>query len=110
MNFSPASSRSFQVGLRHHPRISDHGDLRQPMRGSERLDDRHDGLGLSGVAVEGVDLQREPADIGEQADGDLRFQPTLLGESGLTEPVALVGLEVQRRHVVEHEVAGPRPT
>ena len=32
----------------------------------------------------------------EQADRDLRLQAPLLGEAGLAEPVALVGLEVER--------------
>jgi hypothetical protein len=61
------------------------------MRGGEGLDHRQDRLGLGSVALERVHLQREPADVGQQADGDLRLQPAFLGESGLAEPVALVG-------------------
>jgi hypothetical protein len=44
----------FEVGLRHHPRIGDHGHLRQPVRDREGLDDGDDRLGLGGVAVERV--------------------------------------------------------
>ena len=39
--------------------------------------------------------EREPVGAGEQADGDLRFQPPLLGEPALPEPVTRVGLEIQ---------------
>ena len=62
------------------------------------------------VALEGLHPQREPVGVGEQTDGDLRFQPAFLGEPGFAEPVPLVGLEVQRRHVVQHQghlPAGP---
>ena len=45
--------------------------------------------------------------VGEQPDGDLRFQAAFLGESRLTEAVAGIGFEVQRRHVVKHQDAGP---
>ena len=48
-------------------------------------------------------ISGNPAASGEQADGDLRLQAALLGEPGLAEPVALVGLEVQRGHVVEDQ-------
>jgi hypothetical protein len=75
----------------------------------ERLDHRQDGLGLGGVAFERMHLEREPARIGQQADGDLRLQPPLLGEPGLTEPVALVNLEVQRGHVIDHQRGRPQP-
>ena len=53
--------------------------------------------------------QREPVCVGEQPDGDLRLQPPLLGEPGLAEPVAGVGLEVQRGHVVEHQARPAQP-
>ena len=33
----------------------------------------------------------------------------LLGEPGLTKPVANVGLEVQRGHVEQHQRRGPNP-
>ena len=36
-------------------------------------------------------------------DGDLRVQAAFLGEPGLPEPVAGVGVEPQRRHVVQHQ-------
>ena len=49
------------------------------------------------------DHEREPVLAGEQADGDLRLQPPLLGEARLAEPVAGVGLEIQRGHVVKDQ-------
>ena len=38
--------------------------------------------------------QREPGRIGQQAKGDLRFQPALFGEAGLAEPITGIGLEM----------------
>jgi hypothetical protein len=37
---------------------------------------------LGFVSLERLDLQRKPGGVGEQADGDLRFQTTFLGEAG----------------------------
>jgi len=67
------------VGLRHHPRVRHDRDVGQLVGGHERLDHRQHGLGLSLVALEGADHQREPGGVGEQADGDLRVQAALLG-------------------------------
>jgi hypothetical protein len=53
--------------------------------------------------------EREPVLAGQQADRDLRLQPPLLGEPRLAEPVAPVGLEVERGHVVEHEAGRAEP-
>jgi hypothetical protein len=55
-----------------------------------------------------LDHQREPRGVGEQPDGDLRLQPAFLGEPGLAESVALVGLEVQRGHVEQHQRRRPQ--
>jgi hypothetical protein len=55
------------------------------------------------VALERLDHEREPCLVGEQAHGDLRFQAAFLGEPGRAEPVAAVGLEVQRGHVIQHQ-------
>ena len=55
------------------------------------------------------DGQREPGGIGQQAQGDLRFQPALFGEAGFAEPVTGVGFEVQRRDVEQHQRCGPQP-
>lgn len=75
-----------QVRLRHHPGIRDDSDLRKPMRGHELPRHRQDGGGLGGVAVEIVDLQREPANIGQQPDGDLRLKPAFLGNPDSRNP------------------------
>ena len=105
----PGVFEVFAVGLRHHPGVGDHRHPGQAVCGLEGFDHRHQRLGLGGVAVEGVDLQREPAHIGQQPDGDLRLQPAFLGEPGLAEPVTLVGLEVQGGDVVEHQGGRAEP-
>ena len=83
------------VRLGHHAGIGDDGHVGQLVRGHERLDDRQHRLGLGPVALERGHHEREPVGAGEQADGDLRLQPPLLGEPALAEPVALIGLEVE---------------
>lgn len=60
------------------------------------------------LALECLDHQREPSCIGQQPDGDLRLESPLFGEPGLTEPVTLVGLEVQGRNVVEDQAGWPQ--
>ena len=97
------------VRLGDHPRVRDDGDVGQPVGGHELLDDRQHGLGLGPVALEGGDHQREPVLPGEQPDRDLRLQPALLGEPGLAEPVALVGLEVEGGDVVKDQAGRAEP-
>ena len=53
--------------------------------------------------------QREPGAVSEQAQGDLRLQPPLLGEPALPEPVALVSLEVRLLTSYRTRPAGPSP-
>ena len=48
------------------------------------------------VPFKRLDAQREPVHVGEHPDGDLRVDPPFLTESGLPEPVTLVGLVVER--------------
>jgi hypothetical protein len=60
------------------------------------------------VALERLDRQREPGGIGQQPEGDLRFQSAFLGESGLTKPITGIGFEVQRRDVEEHQAGRPQ--
>ena len=79
------------------------------MGGHERLDDRQHGAGLGLVAFEGVDHQREPTCVGQQPDRDLRLQPALFAEPGLAKTVALISLEVQRGHVIQHQGGRPEP-
>jgi hypothetical protein len=57
----------------------------------------------------GFDGQREPGGVGEQPNGDLRFQSPLFAEAGLTEPIAGVGFEVRRGDVVQHQRRRPQP-
>ena len=56
-----------------------------------------------------ADHQREPALVGQQADGDLRLQAAFLGEPGFPEPISRVGLEMQRADVVEHLAGRAQP-
>ena len=83
------------VRLGDHARVGDDRDVGQLVGGHELPDDRQHGLGLGPVALEGGDHEREPVLPGKQADGDLRLQAAFLGEAGLAEAVAAVGLEVE---------------
>jgi hypothetical protein len=93
----------FLVRLGDHASIRDDRDVGEPSGGHELIDDGQHGLGLGLVALERADHEREAVLPGEQPDGDLRFQAPLLGEPGLAESVARVGLEVERADVVKHE-------
>jgi hypothetical protein len=68
----------FLVRLAHHARVGDHGDVGELVGGHEGLDHRQHGLGLGLVPLERRHHQREPALVGEQADGDLRVEAALL--------------------------------
>jgi hypothetical protein len=80
--------------------------LGQLVGGHERLDHRQHGLGFGLVPLERADHQREPAGIGQQANGDLRLQAPLLGEPALPETITRIGLEIQGGAVVKDQ-AGP---
>jgi len=97
------------VGLAHHPRIGHDRDVGQLVGGHEGLDDRQHGLGLGLVPLKRRHHQREPALVGEQADGDLWVQAPLLGEPRLAEPIPGVSLEVQGGHVVEDQARPAQP-
>jgi hypothetical protein len=99
----PGGLDRFLVRFGDHARVRDDGDVGQVVGGHELLDDRQHRLGLGLVALEGGDHQREPGLVGEQAYGDLRLQPSLLGEPGLAEPVARIGLEVERGYVIQDQ-------
>jgi hypothetical protein len=91
------------VGLRDHPGVRDHGHVGQLMRLLERGDRRDHRVRLGLVALERLDHQREPGRVGQQAYGDLRLEPALFRVARLAEPVALIGLEVERRHVMQDQ-------
>jgi len=97
------------VRLAHHPGIGHDGDVRQAVRGHERLDDRQHRLGLGLVPLKRADHEREPVGAGEQPDGDLRLQPPLLGKPALPEPVPGVGLEVQGADVIQDQAGRAQP-
>ena len=109
MNDRPAASIAFWFASEIIPASATTVTSGQLVGGHELLDDRQHGLGLGLVALEGGDHEREPVLPGQQADGDLRLQPPLLGEPGLAEPVALVGLEVERGHVVKDQAGRAEP-
>jgi hypothetical protein len=77
--------------------------------GHESLDDRQHGLGLGLVPLERRHHEREPVLAGEQADSDLRLQAAFLGEPGLAESVALIGLEIQGGDVVKDQAGRTQP-
>ena len=62
-----------------------------------------DGGRLGGVALEAADFQREPGPVHQQADHDLRVDAAFLGVADLAQLVFVLGLEVQRRHVIEQQ-------
>ena len=74
----------------------------------ESGDDRHDGGGLGGVAIETANFQREAGAVDEQAHDDLRIDAAFLGVADLTQVVFGFGLEIQRGHVVQRRLNPPR--
>ncbi len=79
----------------------------RPCRAGELLDDRDDRCGLGLVALEAADLEGEPVPVDQQPDHDLRVDAAFLGVADLAQVVFLLGLEVQRRDVVEHSDTSP---
>ena len=67
----------------------------------ELTDHRDDRGGLGLVAFVAADLQREPASVDQETDHDLRIDTAFLGEADLAQLVLVLGLEVERRHVVQ---------
>jgi site-specific DNA recombinase len=96
------------VGLGDHAGVRDDGDVGQPVGGHELVDDRQHRLGLGLVPFKGADHEGEPVLPGQQPDRDLGLQPALLGEPRLAEPVAPIGLEVERGHVVKDQAGRPQ--
>lgn len=96
----------FHVVVGHHPGVRNDRHLGEPVSGHELLQHRQHGEFLGLVALELVDHQRKPPHIRQQADGDLGLQAAFLAVTRLPEPVTLIGLEIQGRHVVEQECGG----
>jgi hypothetical protein len=55
------------------------------------------------VPLEAADLQGEPVPVDQQPHHDLRVDPPLLRVADLAQAVFLLGLEVQRRYVIQDE-------
>ena len=71
------------------------------------FDDGHDRQCLGLVAFETADLQGESASVDEQSDHDLRIDSAFFGVADAAQVVFLVGLEVERGDVVEHQADIP---
>ena len=96
----PGLIQRLEVRGGEHPGVSDHDEVVQPVPGPERLDDGQDGRGFGLVAFPAADLQREPGPVHQQPDNDLRVHASFLGVADLAQLVLVLGLEVQRGHVV----------
>jgi hypothetical protein len=53
--------------------------------------------------------QWEAGGVGEQAEGDLRFQAAFFGEPGFAEPIAGIGFDVKGGHVEQDQRGRPQP-
>ena len=73
------------------------------MAGLELLHDRDNQGGLCFDAFVAADLEGEPVAVDQQPDHDLRVDAAFLGVADLPEVVLVLGLEVERGHVVEHQ-------
>ena len=87
---------------------------RRPRRPSRRgcgglgtASDRHDGQRLGLVALVAADLEWQSPPVDQQPDDDLRVDASFLGVADLAQParavVLLLGFEVKRGDVVEHQ-------
>ncbi len=103
----PGLIQRFEVRGGEHPGVGDHDEVVQPVPGLETLNDRQDRRSLGLVAFPAADLQREPVTVDQQPDDDLWVDPAFLGVADLTQPVFVLGLEVQRRDVVQAQTDVP---
>ncbi len=111
MNPSPALVQVGQVRGRQHARVGDHDHGLDPVPGLELPDDRQDRELLRLAPLEAADLEGEAVPVDEQPDHDLRVYPPFLAVADLPQGVLALGLEVQRRHVIQDQrdiSAGPR--
>jgi hypothetical protein len=102
----PGVLQVVQVRRRGHPGVSDHDHVSYAMALRERAQHRDQGGGLGLVALEQVHLEREAARVRQEPGLDLRAGTALLAHPNLAQLVLVVALEVQRRHVVEHQGGG----
>jgi hypothetical protein len=103
----PGGLDPVQVRRGEHPGVGDHHHVADLVALRERGQDRQQRLRLGSVALEAVHLQREPGGVDEQPDLDLWIDPAVLAHADLAELVLILGLEVQRRDVVEHDRCQP---
>ncbi len=93
----------FQVAAGQHPGVGDDDHVGQPVPLGELLDDWDDRQRLGLVALEAPDLEREAPPVDQQAHDDLWIDTAFLGVADLAQRVFVLGLEVERGHVVEHQ-------
>ena len=96
-----------QVARREHARVGDDHDITVPVTLPEPVQHGQQRRGLAPVALERMDLQREPHLIDQQADEDLRIDAPLLAHPDLAERVLVLRLEIQRGHVIHHHLQRP---
>ena len=68
-------------------------DLAEVVAVGEGGDDRHQGFGFGGVALEAADLQGEPGAVDQQADHDLWIDAAFFGEADFAQVVFVLGLK-----------------
>jgi hypothetical protein len=96
-----------QVARGQHPGVGDHDHSGDAVAFLELLQDRQDGGGLGGVALEQVDLQREPGRVDQQPHLHLGVNPVFLAHADLAQRVFVFGLEMQRGAVIHDQGAEP---
>ena len=106
----PGVVQVVQVGGRQHAGVGDHDHALDPVPRLELPDHRQDRVLLRLVPLIAADLQGEPVPVHQQPDHDLRVHPPFFRVADLAQVVLVLGLEVQRRHVIQDQgdiAAGP---
>src|SRR5262249_52684415 len=106
MNPNPASSSAFRFAAESIPASATTIMSRTPWRCANALSTGIRVVVSALFALEQVHLEREPGRVHQEPGLDLRIDPVLLAHPDLAQFVLVVALEVQRRHVVEHQGGG----
>src|ERR1022692_3862151 len=107
MKANPASSSAFRFDAESIPASATTTMSRTPWRCANALSTGIRVVVSAALPLEQVDLEREPARVHQEPDLDLRIDPVLLAHPDLAQLVLVAALEVQRRHVIEHQRGGP---
>src|SRR5271169_7042421 len=103
MNPNPASSSAFRFAAESIPASATTTISRTPWRCANALSTGIRVVVSALLPSEQVHLERESARVHQEPDLDLRAGPVLLAHPDLAQLVLVAALEVQRRHVVEHQ-------